>query len=73
MVVIERSESEAHSVELGEILRIWTDILRREVKTSVSGDGEAGGPLIRFCMVSLNVLGLHLDQDAIRASIRRLP
>ena len=77
---IEPWTDDAVTDALDGILRIWTDVLEREVKTSVTPDGHASGPLLRFvrtCLATLNLDqgsdGKPLTADAIRARIRRLP
>jgi hypothetical protein len=56
--------------------RIWTEVLERNVGTTVSPEGAAGGPLIRFCGECLRLIfGDKLEVTtaaALRARIRRL-
>lgn len=56
--------------------RIWTEVLERNVGTTVSPKGAAGGPLIRFCSECLRLIfegKLEVPTAAaLRARIRRL-
>jgi len=62
---------------LAGILRIWTDVLGREVRTSVTMNGRATGPLLRFVEACLAALNLRSQGDgpstnALRARILRM-
>jgi len=64
---------------LSGVCRIWTEVLGREVATSVRyEDGRAGGPLIRFSLACLDLIGVReergapLSADAVRKRIRAI-
>jgi hypothetical protein len=64
---------------LRDVCRIWTEILGRRVATSVRfGDGKADGPLIRFSLACLDLIGVReekgkpLSADAVRKRIRAI-
>ena len=64
---------------LSGVCRIWTEILGRRVATSVRfEDGKADGPLIRFSLACLDLIGIReekgkpLSADAVRKRIRSI-
>jgi hypothetical protein len=80
LIGVERLDADPINDAIEGILRIWTEILGREIKTRVSvksaDEGQAYGPLIDFCLACLKLL--HLDKpnclgtDAVRARIVRM-
>lgn len=65
--------------QMNEVLvgthKIWTEILKRQVRTSYSPlSGEGGGPLIRFQLACLDALGMPncLTSNALRQRNRAL-
>lgn len=77
-VGIEPWDGEPVTDAIAGILRIWVEILERNIRTAVK-DGVAYGRLERFtlaCLRTLNategVRGKPLDTDAIRSRIRRM-
>ena len=64
---------------LAGVLRIWVEILRRDIRTAVNSDGFAYGPLIDFTLACLRALSIDtadppkpLAGDAIRSRINRM-
>jgi hypothetical protein len=64
---------------LSGVCRIWTEILGRRVATSVRfDDRKADGPLIRFSLACLDLIGVReekekpLSADAVRKRIRAI-
>ncbi len=54
------------------MLRIWIDVLGRRVQTSVSIQGRAAGPLLRFVVAGLALLNLRRDGDGPSVNALRL-
>ena len=62
---------------LSGVIGIWTEVLGRDFATSVGADGIASGPLVRFSLACLQLLGVHemgrgkpVAEDAVRKRLR---
>lgn len=62
---------------LSGAIGIWTEVLGRDFATSVGADGIAAGPLVRFSLACLQLLGVRemgrgkpVERDAVRKRLR---